>query len=68
MERLRRGPVLGFTYAQAVDSVRGGLSFPPAWPELAAGLAAVSEGVAPAARTAAAVDNGREALTAIACG
>ena len=68
MERLRRGPVLGFTYAQAVDSVRGALSFPPAWPELAAGLAAVSEGVAPPARTAAAVDNGREALTAIACG
>jgi TAP-like protein len=59
--------VLGFTYAQAVDSVRGALSFPPAWPELAAGLAAVRDG-APAARLAAEPDNGREALTAIACG
>jgi pimeloyl-ACP methyl ester carboxylesterase len=67
MERLRRGPVFGFTYAQAVESVRGALSFPPAWPELAAGLAAVSAG-APAARLAAEYDNGREALTAIACG
>ena len=70
MERLRQGPVLGFTYAQAVDSVRGALSFPPAWPELAAGLAAVRDG-APLARLAAVddePDNSREALTAIACG
>ena len=52
MERLRRGPVLGFTYAQAVDGVRGALSFPPAWPQLAAELAAVRDG-AGAARLAA---------------
>ena len=71
MERMRRGPVLGFTYAQAVDAVRGSLSFPPVWPELAQDLAAVRDG-ASAARLAALVaddeyDNGQEALTSIVC-
>ena len=68
MEKLRRGPVLGFTYAQAVDGVRGALSFPPVWPQLAEELAAVADG-APAARLAADEDDDpRAALTAIACG
>ena len=71
MERMRRGPVLGFTYAQAVDAVRGSLSFPPVWPELAQDLAAVRDG-ASAARLAALAaddeyDNGQEALTSIVC-
>jgi pimeloyl-ACP methyl ester carboxylesterase len=69
MERLRKAPVLGFTYAQAVENVRGALSFPPVWPELAQGLAAVRDGGG-AARLAAIedeYDNGQEALTAIIC-
>jgi pimeloyl-ACP methyl ester carboxylesterase len=69
MSQLRKAPVLGFTYAQAVEAVRGALSFPPAWPDLAAGLAAVRDG-APAARLAAIADeydNGQEALTSIVC-
>ena len=66
MTRLREGPVLGFTYAQAVDGVRGALSFPPVWASLAAELAAVRDG-APASRLAAEEDEGQAALEAIAC-
>ena len=70
MDRMREGPVLGFTYAQAVDAVRRTLSFPPAWPNLAQDLAAVRDG-APAARLAALADdeydNSQEALTSIVC-
>ena len=59
-------PAGGVTYAQAVDGVRGALSFPPVWPQLAAELAAVRDG-APLSRLAA--DEGDSAaLTAIACG
>src|SRR5262249_21169155 len=89
MTRLRHHPVVldagqgpqTFTYAAVIDALRGGLTFPPIWPNIGqllqatahaplAGHARTQAGHAPLASQAAkadAYDNSQEALLAVAC-